>query len=501
MAGTTRILEGIQGSLAQLTGAGGLANLVNFVSQLGRSTDKLSMNSVRLGSNLTSVTKQLGPELGKLAGRNTELANALDLMDEGLSINNKELTKLTLETKANHGNSKSLQKLMRQSVVTGNVSNNTMGDFAHRISKLRDTYQISTDNLVEAFQKTAQDLDLAFYGVGKEFTLAIGELEGKFGRGASDLFQKFSSQILNPEFFGKSMQFGLKDQIDRMTRAGATGEQIQTAMLDAVKILKPKIDQFRQSMQGLPEPVILDRLANYFGNKDIVVLAEAISKLEPKEVVAGGTPEDKFANLNTAIDKATNRLQEIAQNVVPFLVEHMELLITAMEVLGTKIILNKLTLGLTRVGVTFSRMGGLLGSVGRIMPFITRLLGPIGMALTILMMVWPYIKKFLNIGGDDEEETRAEKERASAEERKRLEEQRNKAIADAKRAVDYRTNSYLQMQSKTLNDTMQSLIYGSDLAAKTVDLNEKQLNALNMLLGVVSNNVKRGQSPVPAGVK
>jgi hypothetical protein len=499
MANNKSILESIAGSLGQLTGAGGVADLASKFASFVKQTDSLTKSTTRLGASFPNVAKTLGPELGKLAGRNTELENAIDLMDQSLSINNQQLKLLTLQTKVNGGDTKGLQRVLRQSVVTGNLSNENLGSFSERIMKLRDTYQISTDNLVEAFAKTANNLDLAFFGVGKSFSEALMEFEGKFGKGSADLFEKFSSQLLNPEFFGKSMQFGLQDEIARLTKSGATGAEVQSALLDTVRELQPRIQQMKDSLGNLPDSKKLEMLGQYFGSKDIVVLAEAISKLQPKEVVPGGPAKDQFANLQTAIDKATSEIMKLAEKVVPFLVDNMGTVVKALQFLGVIIIQRTLSRGLVSLATTLRT--GPLASIARIIPGIVRFLGPMGIALGLIMTFWPQIKKLFGMVEDQDDEDVAEKKKAAEDERRRLSEDRKKAMAEAKAALDYKTNNYLQLQSNSLNATMNGIIFGNDLAKKTLDMSSQQVAALNKLVTVIMSNSNRGQAPVPAGVR
>jgi hypothetical protein len=365
--------------------------------------------------------------------------------------------------------------------------------------KLRDTYQISTDNLVEAFAKTANNLDLAFFGVGKSFSEALMEFEGKFGKGSADLFEKFSSQLLNPEFFGKSMQFGLQDEIARLTKSGATGAEVQSALLDTVRELQPRIQQMKDSLGNLPDSKKLEMLGQYFGSKDIVVLAEAISKLQPKEVVPGGPAKDQFANLQTAIDKATSEIMKLAEKVVPFLVDNMGTVVKALQFLGVIIIQRTLSRGLVSLATTLRT--GPLASIARIIPGIVRFLGPMGIALGLIMTFWPQIKKLFGMVEDQDDEDVAEKKKAAEDERRRLSEDRKKAMAEAKAALDYKTNNYLQLQSNSLNATMNGIIFGNDLAKKTLDMSSQQVAALNKLVTVIMSNSNRGQAPVPAGVR
>lgn len=520
MADNKSILNDIAGSLGQLTGAGGLGDLVSYFGHLIKQTDGLTKASTKLGVSFPAVTKALGPELGKLAGRNTELSNALELMDESLSINNQQLNKLSLETRVNGGNTKGLQRVLRQSITTGNLSNENIGSFSERIAKLRDTYQISTDNLVEAFAKTSSNLELAFFGVGQGFSEALMEFEGKFGKGSSDLFEKFSSQLLNPEFFGKSMMFGLQDEIARLTKSGATGAEVQSALLDSVKELQPRIQQMRDSLGNLPESKKLEMLGQYFGSKDVVLLAEAISKLQPKDIVPGGPAQDPFANLQVAIDKATTQLQELASKVVPFLVENMGLIVSALQYLGTVVLMKSVTgamstlstnlrssavymraLGKSFTGAT-KLLGGISKSFNVASKFIgsfARFLGPWGLLISLLLQFLPELMEFF--GGSKDEEKDSEAKKAAQEERKRLAEERQKAMADAKAALDYKTNNYLQMQSNSLNKTMNGIIYGNDIQKRAVDLSEQQIAALNKLIAVVINNSNRGQTPIPQGVR
>jgi hypothetical protein len=100
------------------------------------------------------------------------------------------------------------------------------------------------------------------------------------------------------------------------------------------------------------------------------------------------------------------------------------------------------------------------------------------------------------LGSGEDDEAEAEKRRAAEEERKRLDAQRQKAINDARAALNYKTNSLLEMQSQSLNITMQDIIYGTDLSKRLLNVNEEQKNAMLLLLTVIQNNSKRGSAPI-----
>jgi hypothetical protein len=515
MATTDSVLAELTKSISYLAGAQVMGNLTATLSRFVKQADTMNKTSASIGTSVASVSKVLGPNLGNLAGRNEELQNALEMVEEGITLNNKELTKLTLENKVAGKSNAGLLKLTRQSIITGNLNNSNLSDFSERISKLRDTYQISTENIVEAMGKFSSDLDLAFYGVGRQFSEAAAKVAGKFGQGSEDLIERFSKQIMNPEMFGKRMAFGISDMAKKLMARDATAEQIEESLFGIAKTLQPMIDAQRQAleMQGLDQDVILQRLGDYFGSQELVTLSEAISKLQPKEIVPDvGAKQDPFANLMTALEKATSPLQELAATIVPLLVNNMTLLVNTLKFLAVTVILgslrNKLedlSRNMTKLGRDMraasiatgkiSKMGNALAKGGlmltRVFGFLS---GPIGLLISLLVSFIPELMSWLGSGEDDEAE--AEKRRAAEEERKRLDAQRQKAINDARAALNYKTNSLLEMQSQSLNRTMQDIIYGTDLSKRLLNVNEEQKNAMLLLLTVIQNNSKRGSAPI-----
>lgn len=523
MANINDSLSELNKSVLYLAGAQSIGSLIGTIGKFIQKSDDLNKTSASLGTSITSVTKVLGPGLGNLAGRNEELQNALEMVEEGITLNNKELTKLTLENRVAGKSNAGLLKLTRQSIITGNLNNNNLSEFSQRITKLRDTYQISTENIVEAMSKFSSDLDLAFYGVGRQFSEAAAKISGKFGQESSDLIERFSKQVMNPEMFGKRIAFGLQGMTDKLMAKDATAEQIEESLFGIAKTLQPMIDAQRQSleMQGLSQDIILQRLGDYFGSQELVTLSEAISKLQPKEIVPDvGPKQDPFANLITALEKATNPLQELAANVVPILVENMRGLVAAATALGTAMTVNlvtkailplnarMLTLGRDMRNMSTSirsinRLGAGVANLSRFLlrftTTIARFAGPIGVLISLLLTFLPEIMSFF--GGKDDSEAEAEKKRAAEEERKRFDEQRQKAINDARAALNYKTNSLLELQSQTLNKTMQDIIYGKDLSKQLLDINEEQKTALGVLITLIQTSIRKTSSPIPNGAK
>jgi hypothetical protein len=515
MATTDSVLAELSKSIGYLAGAQVMGSLTATLAKFVKQADTMNKTSASIGTSVASVSKVLGPNLGNLAGRNEELQNALEMVEEGITLNNKELTKLTLENKVAGKSNAGLLKLTRQSIITGNLNNSNLSDFSERISKLRDTYQISTENIVDAMGKFSSDLDLAFYGVGRQFSEAAAKVAGKFGQGSEDLIERFSKQIMNPDMFGKRMAFGISDMAKKLMAKDSTAEQIEESLFGIAKTLQPMIDAQRQAleMQGLDPSVILQRLGDYFGSQELVTLSEAISKLQPKEIVPDiGAKQDPFANLMTALEKATGPLQELAANIVPLLVNNMTLLVNTLKFVAVTVILGTLRSkfeGLSRDMLKLGRemraasiATGKISKIGNALAkgglMFTRVLGflsgPVGLLISLLVSFIPELMSWLGSGEDDEAE--AEKKRAAEEERKRLDAQRQKAINDARAALNYKTNSLLEMQSQSLNRTMQDIIYGTDLSKRLLNVNEEQKDAMLLLLTVIQNNSKRGSAPI-----
>jgi hypothetical protein len=515
MATTDSVLAELSKSIGYLAGAQVMGSLTATLAKFVKQADTMNKTSASIGTSVASVSKVLGPNLGNLAGRNEELQNALEMVEEGITLNNKELTKLTLENKVAGKSNAGLLKLTRQSIITGNLNNSNLSDFSERISKLRDTYQISTENIVDAMGKFSSDLDLAFYGVGRQFSEAAAKVAGKFGQGSEDLIERFSKQIMNPDMFGKRMAFGISDMAKKLMAKDSTAEQIEESLFGIAKTLQPMIDAQRQAleMQGLDPSVILQRLGDYFGSQELVTLSEAISKLQPKEIVPDvGAKQDPFANLMTALEKATGPLQELAANIVPLLVNNMTLLVNTLKFVAVTVILGSLRTKLEDLSRNMIKLGremraasiatGKISKIGNALAkgglMFTRVLGflsgPVGLLISLLVSFIPELMSWLGSGEDDEAE--AEKKRAAEEERKRLDAQRQKAINDARAALNYKTNSLLEMQSQSLNRTMQDIIYGTDLSKRLLNVNEEQKNAMLLLLTVIQNNSKRGSAPI-----
>ncbi len=138
----------------------------------------------------------------------------------------------------------------------------------------------------------------------------------------------------------------------------------------------------------------------------------------------------------------------------------------------------------------------------RLLGFVGRFLGPIGILVSLLMTFLPEILNFFS----DEETSKDDqgdeaKKQAAAEERKRLAEERDRLSRSAQEALNYKTNDYLQLQSKSLDDTLRSIQLGNTNSAEALGLQEQQVDLLRMLIGVVQNNTNRGQAPIPAGVR
>ena len=148
-----------------------------------------------------------------------------------------------------------------------------------------------------------------------------------------------------------------------------------------------------------------------------------------------------------------------------------------------------------------NKFGGSIATFSRFLlrfsTTIARFAGPIGVLISLLLTFLPEIMSFF--GGKDDSEAEAAKKKAAEEERKRFDDQRQKAINDARAALNYKTNSLLELQSQTLNKTMQDIIYGKDLSKQLLDVTEDQKNAIHALLSVIQNNSKRGTAPIPQG--
>jgi hypothetical protein len=512
--------------IGSLIGANNLTDLVGTMSNFIKQADSISKEATRQGATIASVADSLGPELGKLSGRNEELTNALEMLDAGLSINNEQVRLLSLQTRAAGGDSRILQQTFRRLVVTGGANNAELSDMSVRLARMRDTFKMSTDKLIGAMADLADNLDLAFFGVTKEFSLAIASLEGKFGAGAGDPFKRLTDQLMNPDFFGRALQFGLQDEIDVLTSQTATQEEIQQALMSVVATMKPQIDIMRGTLGGMgSQTVALQRLGDYFGGKDFVTTIEQLSKMTPLEKpgIEGAKAEDPFKNLENALNQATTYLQDLASKVVPFLVEHIGILVKTLLFVGSQIIVGSLVRSMGTmatslrsnsiylralgksiggIGSAISMVGRGLGMFSRLLGFVGRFLGPIGILVSLLMTFLPEILNFFS----DEETSKDDqgdeaKKQAAAEERKRLAEERDRLSRSAQEALNYKTNDYLQLQSKSLDDTLRSIQLGNTNSAEALGLQEQQVDLLRMLIGVVQNNTNRGQAPIPAGVR
>jgi len=330
------------------------------------------------------------------------------------------------------------------------------------------------------------------------------------------LIERFSKQIMNPDMFGKRMAFGISDMAKKLMARDATAEQIEESLFGIAKTLQPMIDAQRQSleMQGLDQDVILQRLGDYFGSQELVTLSEAITKLQPKEIVPDiGEKQDPFANLITALEKAVSPLQELATKMIPYLVDWMGVLVRTLTlvatVMGLKLLvggIRPLTREMAKFGISLARssaatsklftLGTTIGRFGLILSKgLSFLAGPVGILISLLLTFLPELLSWFGSGEDDEAE--AEKKRAAEEERKRLDAQRQKAINDARAALNYKTNSLLELQSQTLNRTMQDIIFGTDLSKRLLNVNEEQKSALLALILLIQNNSRRSTSPFP----
>lgn len=582
-------LVGILGNIKTAATKMGISaeSIGNSLDRLAEGADKINKSVSLLGTSVPSISEKLGPSMGKLAGYNVELTNAIEILDSSLSINNKQLTKLTLENKVAGGNNKNLLKTLRQSVVTGSLNNKTLGDFSERIGSLRDTYQISTDNLVGAMAKFASDLDLAFFGVGQQFSEAAMRIEGKFGEGTAAMFEKFQKQLMSPDMLGQRLQFGIQGMTDIMMNPEATAEQVEQTGFQIIKTLNKQITEQRRAFeaQGFSQDQVLERLGQYFGSRELVTTVTALSKAAPKEIVPTAEKQDPFKNLETVYQKAIAPLQELGFKLVPIVTGIIEVISTLAQKSGLvelgKIIgdflgkigksLNKFTTmvgnidgpiklvqkGLSFVayyldgfakafdffvsfyaeyldvmsnfwnavvdiydslrGITrpitlfflaiispFKSLGTTLGSVGDALGLNSKFLKDVWHALTSLLgPLWSFVAWLTDEDAPDttsqsiQDLTDVESQRLAEEQRVRMAAERDKAVEAARAALNYRTNSVLELQSNTLNKTMQEIIYGKNLQKELVGISEETLVAIQTLTGVMTQANRKVTAPMP----
>ena len=318
------------------------------------------------------------------------------------------------------------------------------------------------------------------------------------------------------------MQFGLQDEIDVLTSQTATQEEIQTALMSVISTMKPQIDSMRQALGGMgSQTVALQRLGDYFGGKDFVTTVEQLSKMTPAEKpgIEGAGPQDPFKNLENALNKATTYLQELGNVVLPFLVENMGILVKTLLFVGTTALIGSVSknlMGLSAslrdnakylralgksiggIGRTFSVLGRGVGILSRVAGFIGRFLGPLGILVSLLLTFLPEILSFF--GDEDEardDQAEAQKKEAAEAERKRLAEERLKLSEAAKAAVDYRTNTFLQLQSASLDATIREIVRGNDSTLQIAGLQGEQVDLMKTLITIVASNSKRGVAPIP----
>ncbi len=143
-------------------------------------------------------------------------------------------------------------------------------------------------------------------------------------------------------------------------------------------------------------------------------------------------------------------------------------------------------------------MGRGVGILSRVAGFIGRFLGPLGILVSLLLTFLPEILSFF--GDEDEardDQTEAQKKEAAEAERKRLAEERLKLSEAAKAAVDYRTNTFLQLQSASLDATIREIVRGNDSTLQIAGLQGEQVDLMKTLITIVASNSKRGVAPIP----
>jgi hypothetical protein len=524
LADATEMLQSSLSGFKYLFGPAVIGGLVSTMHALTKKMDEVGKRTATLGTSLPSVTKALGPNLGLVAGRSEELSNALDILDSGLSINNAELKKVTLQNRSTGVDNKNLLKTLRLSVSTGNLNSKNLGEFTSQIAELRDTYQISTDNLVNSMAKFAGDLKLSFMGIGKQFSQVSMKFTAKFGEGTEKLFEQLTTSVLSPEMFAKRMQFGIRDIANVLMNKQSSSDQMMKASFSLVGKLAPQIDSLRATYEaaGFDQDMVLKLLGEYFGSEDLITAVEALKNIQPKELIPDvGPKQDSFANLGTALLKALAPFEELAQTMLPILVDSIGTLVMSIRILisvvavrlagafATKlqpqfaslalnyqklsyttnrsyIVLNKISTGISLLGKTFSV-----------------LTGPIGILVGILLTFLPEFINWMSEDSDAKQnQVDATNKQTALEERKRLEDERQKAITAANEAINYETNSYLRLQSKTLDNTMKNIMFGSDLAKRGVDINEKSLDMLGNIAQLLAGQTRKmgAGTPAPQGV-
>lgn len=414
--------------------------------------DNIRAKALALNTTPNKLAEAAGGGVGR-AGYFNAVVNQLEILSTGLETNNDITKELGLQMRVTGQNENKLYQTYRQSQVLGGLSNRQMENLSNHMQMLGETYNISTEALVDSIQQISADMNVNALGLTEDFTKINTDITARFGAGAATLVTQLESQ------FAAGQTFVTDQLVGAMGGLGNTVESVRQYTTMYADRFGDFVKQFPPQMKA----IALQMAKGIYGEQGL--LSYNLSNFLNRTVERNqtGQAEDKFSTLQTAIQTIYNPINQLAQNLLPALINSLGALTVATIAAQTYSLAKS-------AGSSAPALAGLLPALGRFLPYV-------GAAVAVGGIAYGIYRYFDGAEDRDVQRLDIEKRRLQLEEE-----------AAESKSKD-QTAKYMELQSQAINDSIDRIMFNGDLSRrmaaetdkKKIELQEKLIQAIYRL--------------------
>lgn len=418
--------------------ATGTAFMNRFTDSIGQA-ENFNKASLILNKTIADVRKITPQEGIDKAGLFTASRASINMLNNGLKVQNDASFNLALKMEALGQNSYELATTLREGQVLGLMSNRQTANLSLQLQESSKKYGVSTERLIHAVRNITSDIRLGILGVTEALSKGTANLAARLGPGAEGLLATFQQKIFDPQFMRASFLTNTNFDLDELLSNTSDGQLAEDSMLKIAQKISDSFNQYRDMFAGLPKMLGMQLADQMTGGAGMI--ADTLIKNKMRGVEE--TETNPFNTLTTAINKLFNPVDKLAEMYLPALIKYLDIIIA----LG----------------------GGIVGAIGG-----ATVGGPVGAILGAIggTGLGYFLPKILDTL------TRSESREASKE----SDEAAKRAFSDENRLRAINTNKYLQLQSESMKLSLDSIIYSSDLQKKMLTVSKDQLTVMEKTL-------------------